>query len=261
MGVIKENLSCEKARFLLSRNLDGDLSRDEVRQLFQHIGLCDSCRDALVEMEGLETNLESLNQVYEGESLSDSFNKDIMDRLKQEENPRQTEKVPGFLEWVLPKSWVSSAFPGLIGAMAGILLFIIVWPNGKAPLQNTPRFQLHPVEFHEAKEKIIWNHNHTLLPGHTLRKTVIKGHDQPYHFRFQSDGPVNIVVTHDILEEKNDPRQKITLHGIRYASLNKPQKQDIIIIRNEGNEPVHISAYTENPGGIRAKVKEYGKTT
>ena len=259
MNRIEEKLSCEESRFLISRNLDGDLSREEVCRLYLHLGPCDSCRDALAGMAELESNLEELNRVYEGESLADSFNKKIKDAVQQESAPRKTGNLADLWEWMFPQGWLRPAFTGLAGMAAGFLLFFFLGADGIITPKDSPRFVFHPVEFHEAKDKVEWNQSHTLLPGHTLRKTVMKGHHEPYYFRFRSDGPVDIVVTHDIPGEEDDPIHKFSLHGTRYASLNSPQQGDVIIIRNEGSEPVQISAFTKGLNAVHTSMEKHDK--
>jgi hypothetical protein len=260
MSSIKQKLTCEEAQLLLSRNLDGDLSKEEVRQLYLHLGPCNSCIEALEEMVGLETNLDELNLAYKEKSLPDSFNKKIMDAVKQESAPKETDNIKSFWEGIIPTAWARPAFSGLVGAAAGILLILFLNTGGTVPSQNLQRFQFHPVEFQEAKDKIQWNHKHTLLPGHTLRQTVVNGHNQPYRFRLQSKGPVNVVVTHDIPEDENDPQHKFILHGTRYASLQNPQQQDAIVIRNEGSEPVIINGFSMAPQDIHSDTIKHDKS-
>ena len=56
-----EEVQCDDALRMLSRSLDGDLTRAETRQLYLHLASCESCRVRMGQMAALASDLEELN--------------------------------------------------------------------------------------------------------------------------------------------------------------------------------------------------------
>lgn len=70
--------SCEEVALLLSRSLDGDLSRGESAQLFAHLVQCDACRAAMGELAAIESGLLELGKQVESVSLPVNFAETII---------------------------------------------------------------------------------------------------------------------------------------------------------------------------------------
>ena len=260
-----QKLTCEEARLFMSRELDRDLDRAEIRRLYMHLGACHGCGEHMAELASLESQLAGLNLLYEKQSLNETFNEKLnaaIVRTQPSAPPAGPRKTPlKLMTWLIPQPWARSpVFAGFASALAGFLLFLLVWPNSTIQFSvSEQRFFLHPVEFGSSDSRHPWNDDTILLPGHTLRQVVQRGHDKPYHIRLESKGPVNVVVTHDDSRIENDPAHRLTLHGVRYASLHAPRTGDVIIIRNEGTEPVRVSALTTTPQALNLKLERHIK--
>jgi hypothetical protein len=207
-------MPCDVALRLLSRSLDGDLTRAETRQLYLHLATCESCRVQMAEMAEVAAQLEELNRQYSGQSL-DAM---VIEQIQQA--VRRTEQEP-----------LAQDSPSRV-RQAGI------------------RFHVHEVQLFSAQDNMTWTHKQPVLPRDSIRFVVQQGHDHPYHFRLEAWGPVPIVVTHEEARAAQRPSQPLILQGIRYAFLQTPQAGDAIVIRNEGDQPIHVSAAVHHPDAL-----------
>jgi hypothetical protein len=207
-------ISCDDALRLLSRGLDCDLTRAETRQLYLHLASCESCRVRMAEMAALAAQLEELNRHYAGQSLDAMIIEKIQEAVRhvEREQPAQVPPAP-------------------------------VRPAG-------PRFHVHEVQLYSAQDNVTWTHTQPVLPRDAIRLVVHSGHNQSYHLRLESWGPVPVVVTHEDVQGGKGLIQQLILQGIRYAFLQTPQPGDAIMIRNEGDQPIHVSAATQHPDAL-----------
>ena len=83
-----EEIQCDDAERWLSRNLDGDLTRAETRQLYLHLASCESCRMSMGQMAMLASDLGELNRQYAGQSLSATFAEKVRDAVHRVESER-----------------------------------------------------------------------------------------------------------------------------------------------------------------------------
>ena len=51
-------MPCDAALRLISRSLDGDLTRAKTQQLYRHLAVCESCHGQVVEMAAVAAQLE-----------------------------------------------------------------------------------------------------------------------------------------------------------------------------------------------------------
>lgn len=89
-----EEVQCDDAERWLSRNLDGDLTRAETRQLYLHLASCEPCRMSMGQMAMLASDLSELNRLYAGQSLSATFAEKIQDAVRRVESEPATASSP-----------------------------------------------------------------------------------------------------------------------------------------------------------------------
>ena len=103
------------------------------------------------------------------------------------------------------------------------------------------RLRIDPIAHGHATDVMDWDHAHVLQPGETSQIRVQKGHANAYHFRFQSDLPVDVEIRHlHARHARAISAARTRVHGAHYAALNRPVTDDIIEIRNVGAHPVTI---------------------
>jgi hypothetical protein len=246
MSDFNENLSCEEARNLINENLDRGAASTDLISLSNHLKGCHSCDEFLGNLSGFENGLEELRSVYDqlepDEKLKQSTLNKISD-LARDSQDRHGAKT--FFNGWSGMTIRSHMMTGLSGTFAGVLLWFAIFGLGFNSSGQNSRFALHPVEFHSASDKMVWNHHDIILPGRTLRKNVKQGSVIPYHFRLKSNGPVDIVIRHEAPKKDANSSHRFAMHGVRYASLHTPQEKDVIVIRNEGDHPVELNAFAE----------------
>jgi hypothetical protein len=200
---------------LLSRSLDGDLTRAETRQLYLHLASCESCHAQMGEMARLAAQLAELNRHYASQSLDATFLEKVQEAV------RHVEQEPS----------VASPTP--------------------QPAPQGARFHVHEVQLYSAQDNVVWTHTQLVPPHDTIRLVVHRGHDRSYHCRLESWGPVPIAVIHQDARGGREASQHLILQGIRYAFLQTPQPNDAILIQNQGDQPIHVSAASQHPDALR----------
>jgi hypothetical protein len=207
-------MPCEAALRLLSRSLDGDLTRAETQQLYLHLAVCESCHVRMAEMATVAAQLENLNRHYAGQSPDATVIEQIQQAVRRTGQESQAQESP-----------------------------FRVRPTAT-------RFHMHEVQLFSAQDNITWTHTQPVLPRDSIRLVVKQGHDHSYHFRLEAWGPLPIVVTHEEAQVAKRPSQLLILQGIRYAFLDTPKAGDAIMIRNEGDQPLHVSAAVHHPDAL-----------
>lgn len=244
MNTNSENPICEEVRALGSADLDGALPREESQKFFDHLKTCADCRNYMTEMTRLESDLTDISTVYDGMGPDKDINLKIRQGIAKLKNDDRSFKTNE--QFRKDRSFKPMFAGGLVGAVAAVLLVVFFMPGTMTQTDMTaPRFQLQQIAFHETKDKVDWDQSHTLQPGQVLKHRVVKGHVDAYHFRLKSSGPVNVVIDHNDAESDTESVHRLPLQGVHYASLNKPKTGDVIVIRNEGEEPIEVSAFTQ----------------
>lgn len=71
-------LNCEEAENYIGRNLDGDLSREEIQSLYLHIGTCSGCQKRMVEITRLDRSLKNLHSHFERYTPREGFESRVL---------------------------------------------------------------------------------------------------------------------------------------------------------------------------------------
>jgi hypothetical protein len=199
---------------LLSRSLDGDLTRAETRQLYLHLASCESCRVRMGQMAALASDLEELNRQYAGQSLGATFAEKVREAVRHVEPERPAQAPPS-----------------------------------RVVYQPT-RFHVYEVQLYSAHDNVNWTHTQLLPPRDTLRLVVHREDERSYHFRLESWGPVPVAVIFEDAHVGKSSVEHLILQGIRYAFLQIPQLRDAVVIQNEGEQPIHVSAAVQQPDAL-----------
>jgi hypothetical protein len=209
-----EEVQCDDAERWLSRNLDGDLTRAETRQLYLHLASCEPCRMSMGQMAMLALDLSELNRQYAGQSLSATFAEKVQDAVRRVESEQPAQA-----------------------------------PRSRVVYQPT-RFHVHGVQFYSAYDNVNWTHLELLPPQDTLRLVVQRQDECAYDFRLESWGAVPVVVVFEDAHARGSLVKHMTLQGTQYAFLDIPQAEDVIEIRNEGEQPIRVQAAARQPDAL-----------
>lgn len=161
MADSKKKTSCEKGWILLDQNLDGDLKRDEVRNLYHHLAECEVCRDNMSKTADLESKLKDLNMAYESLSLDESFNEKVMQAIStiESEKPVHLEEQCGVVEKEERTREGSIIVRNhMVGVMGGCLIpiplvdFVVIMGLQLKMLSKLSKF--YGIEFSENRGKL-----------------------------------------------------------------------------------------------------------
>jgi hypothetical protein len=241
---MNKEISCEESLMLASRNLDSDLARQEVADLFAHLADCGECQAAAAEMAFLESATQEVSQLYAAISLDPRFAADLQKILPPKSFSFQ---LPGLFQG-LKGALATRAFAAFAGAVVSLALFFLLFLPVYGPVDAPARFTVHPIAFHTATDRLVWHHRKEILPGETVRLVVHMGREEAYHVKLEStDGPSKIEIVHEAAEDGGTVHL-LEFHGAQYASLASPSPGDVLVARNTGRTTVIFNAHTLESG-------------
>jgi len=227
---------CEDALCLLSRNLDGDLGRDETLGLYLHLAHCDGCRRQMERMAVHDAGIAGLRRAYEQQAIRGDLCRQIETAVRKVKTPRSAGIV--FLERWMP--YRAHALAALTGFLAAVLIAAIA---GMPPRGDTipGRFYFNEVILQEIGYQS-WPRPVVLAPGGTIGIAFNRSFEGYCHMKMAApDGPVCLEILHDDPDIVADPVHSLTIHRAHYASLRNPRRNDRIVFTNKGDESLTIS--------------------
>lgn len=239
-----KTIRCEDAMFLMSRHLDGDISKEETWQIHNHSNSCPDCQVQMEEMAAIELEVSACHQFLDVHSLDNQFNTRVMKALSEKEKDRFLVYSwrQHFKKIKILKSFTHTRlFPVTVGILGSFLIFFLVAPLFLSSQDASQRFSIAEIPFNQAQDEVPWNHEQTIPPGQVAEFVINKSDQKSIYFRMSSSQPVRILVRH------NGNDQDIQMQGIRYATLKTPQINDAVMIRNEGNSPIRVNAHSTRP--------------
>ena len=246
----QKTIRCEDALYLISRHLDGDISKEETWQIHHHTTTCSDCQAQMEELAAIELDLSVCHQSLNSYSLDNQFNARIMSALAEEEkNPSLVfswQQLLKKINFFRPLTQ-TRLFPVAIGFLGSFLIFFLLGPLFLSSQDSLQRFSIAEIPFNQAQDEVQWNHEQTIPPGQVAEFVINKSDQESIHFRMSSSQPVRILVRH------NGNDQDIQMQGIRYATLKTPQINDAVMIRNDGSSPIRVNAHSTRPQQLSLK--------
>ncbi len=235
---------------LISRGLDADLDRHEMRQLYKLVAHDDQARAEIGDLADLEDELAAIAKTAPAKELRRDFAAEIKASITQDKS--QTE--PGLFgkawKWLRSPDGFSlqplSVVSGITIAAATVFIMTPVMMDSQP---EPARFIVNDMQFTKAQTTVDWTYQFIVTPGGATRVALDQGDDLPMHFQFESSDDVPLVVAHETPGRKKAPSQKFNVDGIGFATLVKPRAGDSIVVHNNGKVPVVVYAYTNGYGG------------
>jgi hypothetical protein len=258
-------LEMERERILelISRGLDGDLDRHEVRLLYQLAGQEPWVREEMAAMAALADGLQFYRSLEAHLDPSHGLVNAIRERVREPAaQPIPTAWWRRLRDWWRSPHGLSLQPMSFIGGMgvAGLVLWLTIpGPNwsvlvnrtGNVDFSNTQRLAIHDVPFVEAKARVDWHNRFIIPPGDAARLALQTNADQPVHFRFETVEPVELQLAHIRPDAAPPHPYAFKVDGIGYASLRQPQRGDAVAIRNQGHAPVLVYFHAQQPNSAR----------
>ena len=226
----------EDIQLLISRGLDADLNREEMRQLYRLAVNDAAVRTEMGELADLETGLVQWSAGFEKVPFPVRFAAGAKPSL------RQNRLLPRFWQWLRSPQGLAMQPLSFAGGLAAALLAVWLVPvSGKTTVSpDVSRLQIHAVQFTHAEARLDWTNRFFVVPGAATRLAVSEGGNQPVHLQFESVEPVPMEVNHLSTSGSGEVVQPFTVDGVGFASLLQPRRGDEVIIRNRGQVPVVV---------------------
>jgi len=241
---------------LLSRGLDADLNRAEMRRLYRLVAEDDDVRAEAGALALMEDDFAAfaadLAEAEPGSELSHKIREALAE--EQQKQPKETKQSGGFLGWLHSPHGISmqplSFVSGLaVAALAWVLITPAAEQMGIAPKPEIARFQVSDMHFKQAEAEVDWTYQFIVMPGGATRVALDQGDDLPMHFQFESTEPAPLTVAHHSKNRKKPQLHSFTVDGIGVADLKNPLPGDSLVVHNNGQVPVVVYAYTNGYGG------------
>lgn len=252
---------------LLSRGLDADLSRVEMRRLYRLVAEDDDVRaeaGALARMEEDFAGFAAeLAQARPSSNLSEKIRHALTEERAHNSGPKKQRT--GFWGWLHSPHGISmqplSFVSGLaVAALAWVFLTPTVAPLVlDAPKPKVARFQVSDMHFKRAEAEVDWTYQFIVMPNGATRVALDQGDDLTMHFQFETTEPTPLTVAHHVQGRKKPQLHSFSVDGIGFADLKDPLPGDTLVVHNNGQVPVVVYAFTNGYGGswvLPAKVDE-----
>ncbi|MBF0188598.1 MAG: hypothetical protein HQL50_11810 [Magnetococcales bacterium] len=251
----------EEIHILLSRGLDADLDRDEMRRLYRLVAR----RPDVVQEMGMLSELEESLQEWSEESGHLHPAPDFVKRVEQaladdlaEQNSRTKKgrfRIRSLWSWLRAPDGLSvQPLSFLTGAVAAVMVGVVGLPD---IVQNTgvglPRLKIHDLPLVQARARVDWQQRFIVMPGEATRFTLRSGGERPALIQFESVESVPVLVEHDGPGFDRRVTRTLTVDGVGYATLRHPRSGDTVLIRNKGMAPVLVYTHSLDGDGVTVR--------
>ncbi|MBF0109713.1 MAG: hypothetical protein HQL76_11100 [Magnetococcales bacterium] len=242
----------EQDQELLSRGLEADLDRAEMRHLYRLAVTEPWTLKEMAQLLGLERGFqEALRQ--ERQTVAD---KGLTDRaVAQRMAAHASRHSSPLLEpmrrawgWFFsPRSVVLQPF-SFVGGVAVVVLALGVFPSAErepvrqvaTTVSTPPRLAIQDVQFSQAEARVNWTNRFIVPPGAATRLSLDQGGKDPVLLQFESVQPASLEVIHYAGGVSGETVRLFNIDGIGFAALREPRRGDEVVVRNSGNVPVVV---------------------
>ncbi len=249
----------ERIDEMLSRGLDADLNRTEMRELYRLAANDPRVPREMGALAAIEDDLLALGaSVAEAKPARDLAGavRAAVGEINAE--PVERHPVRRLWDWIVsPKGFAMQPLSFVTGIVVAVLGLGTVTPVLTKSLTNTlservayeqPRLNLIDVQFEDAKPRVDWTYQFIVPPGQEARLLIDHGGKNAVKFQFEADQPIDLALIHHAPGTSRDTIQGFTVHGIGYASLKNPKPGDTVTVRNRGDVPVLVYAFSPRSG-------------
>lgn len=253
----------EELRAEIERCIDGDLGRAERRALLEQLAASPDAQEILAEAVALERRMRDLAQAYEQFEPSPAFATAGLApaRLSM---PAHIAGMRGRLAAALRHSLSRHLWPALAGAAVATLVLVYavipvrdVHMAARMADQLSERIHVLDVPFQTVADNDAWTHSAHIEPGQAVRFEIQASHERDFHLRIVGGGDVDVMLVHS-RPNLPDQMRRITGGPVHYASLPRPRKGDVLVVRNDGNTAIdfHVAAVSSSDVAIHPVTPE-----
>jgi anti-sigma factor RsiW len=241
---------------LLSRGLDAELNRAEMRRLYHALATDSKAQREAAALVALEERMATLAEATA--SVTPRSNAATVARLAMQERQGEagpSRSLPGQLwAWLRsphgirlqPLSFASGV------ALAAVLALVLMPAVAPKLAPEAPRLDVQDVQFETAHARVDWTYRFIVPPGGAAQVVLDSDEERPMQLRLETTAPSSVTVRHHApngLVGGRDFSRTLVVDGIGFASLRRPRAGDVVTISNSGDVPVLVYAYTSGYGG------------
>ncbi|GAB6052398.1 hypothetical protein JCM17960_12180 [Magnetospira thiophila] len=236
---------------LLSRGLDADLDRAEMRQLYRVAAQNPDVPREMGELAGLEAGMQAADAPLRAVRPSPALAANLERLLTRRPAPAS------LWHWLhIPRSFSFQPLSFAGGAALAALLVVLATPLVTQYAPGFQRLNINNMKFVDAQTDLDWTYQFLLHPGQSTRVTLDLGDTRPVQLQFEAPRPTPLTIVHQAPGLRPDTERRLTIDGIMYASLRDPRPGDVVELRNDGQVPVLVYAYTNGYGGSWVSAKD-----
>lgn len=120
-----------------------------------------------------------------------------------------------------------------------------------SPAEDAARLRVHPIGHSAPTDRLEWEDHGEIAPGETRRIHIQKSGSGAYHFRIRSAEPVEIEIHHMHPRGHRVAAHRARVHGVHYASLERPRTDEVLVVTNTGAHPVGIEVSAGQRDAVR----------
>ncbi len=230
---------------LLSRGLDADLERAEVRALYRAAADDPAVAAAMGRMAALEDALLWADAPVRAAAPRRAVAPATAGRPRDRVRHR-------LRDWLrAPRGLAVQPLSFAVGATAALLIGLAMPPVLEPEVVADRRFELHDLGLTDARTNLDWTYQFILRPGQTTRLSLDLGDTLPVRVRIEAPRPTAVTLVHRAPGWRRGSTRDVTVRGILYATLANPRPGDALEVANRGSAPVVVYAYTNGYGGSR----------
>ncbi|MEK9754432.1 MAG: hypothetical protein VW338_14660 [Rhodospirillaceae bacterium] len=245
----------ERIDEMLSRGLDADLDRAEMREIYRLAASDPRVPREMGSLAAMEDDLMALGGQFAEATPGRDRAGAVRAAVGQiQARPAEPHLVRRLWDWIVsPKGFAVQPLSFVTGIVVAVLGLGTVTPVLTKSLTNTlserlayeqPRLNLIDVQFEDAKPCLDWTYQFIVPPGQEARLLIDHGGKNAVKFQFEADHPVDLALVHHAPGASRDTIQGFTVHGIGYASFKNPKPGDTVTVRNRGDVPVLVYAFS-----------------
>nr|CRH07275.1 Conserved protein of unknown function [Candidatus Magnetococcus massalia] len=252
---------------LLSRGLDADLDRFEMRRLYRLTSRDPEIPKRMGTMAEAEDALNDLGRSVAQEQPELDIAQHVVKSLANDPEARMRADQaphPVLLLW----RWLSRAHrmhfqplsfgSGLVAASVALLMMQsqpVV--EQVLPGMQSPRLEVSDIAFKQVEARVKWTSRFILLPGQGTRVALHERIKSSVVLQLESMEPVAVKLAHSTTGLGRGLARELVVDGIRLVTLRDPRAGDQVVVENHGDAPVVV--HTRSKGAETAIIESDGQ--
>lgn len=250
----------EQSEELISRGLDADLDRAEMRELYRIAASDPQAPKLMGELALIEGDINAFAARTDA-ILPARQSAEIMKAIRNQQtitSHRPAEPGLGSRLWAWfrsPHGFSVQPASFAVGLAACLAFVLVLNPQTKVSIMgggtvvsDEARLSVNDLQFASAQAQLDWTYQFIVKPGGSTKLVLDSGDDRPVRLQLESADLSELSLIHQPPGGGKERVQRLSVDGISFATLRNPKPGDQVTIRNDGDVPVLVYAFTHQPG-------------